>query len=156
MSVSIRNKGKTDELVRMTRPYGRRIQGVMDTRGAHAYALGYCGMVGWKTKILMELSTPLTVVVTSAWDSLISIVAGEVSRYVVSIQPDLLWNCATTVSVGGWPEVRMLRCRCGSPAVGTLWWGIPAWGTGDVTIDLLKMDRVVSFRAEVEQALTTQ
>lgn len=73
----------------------------------------------------------------------------------LNAQPDLLWNCATNVSVGGLPDVRMLRCRCGSPAVGTLWWGIPAWGTGDVTIDLLRMDRVVSFRADVEQALTT-
>lgn len=32
-------------------------------------------MVGWKAKILMELSTPSTVVVTSAWDSLMSMVA---------------------------------------------------------------------------------
>lgn len=43
-------------------------------RETHAYALGYWGIVGWKTKILMELSTPLTVVVTSAWDSLMSMV----------------------------------------------------------------------------------
>lgn len=96
MSVSIRSKRETDDLARMTHPHERHIQGVMDTRGAHAYALGYCGMVGWKTKILMELSTPLTVVVTSTWDSLISIVAGGISRYVVNIQPDLLPNCATT------------------------------------------------------------
>lgn len=34
-------------------------------------------MVGWEIKIRMELSTPLTVVVTSAWDSLMSMVTGE-------------------------------------------------------------------------------
>lgn len=71
----------------MTKPHGRQIHKVLDTRGgAHAYALGYWGMVGWKRKILMELSTPLTVVVTSAWDSLMSMVAGESSRYVENIQ----------------------------------------------------------------------
>lgn len=57
MSVSIRFKRGTCE------------------RETHAYALGYWGIVGWKTKILMGLSTPLTVVVTSAWDSLMSMVA---------------------------------------------------------------------------------
>lgn len=35
-------------------------------------------MVGWNTKSRMELSAPLTVVVTSAWDSLINMMATSV------------------------------------------------------------------------------
>lgn len=82
---------------------------MIDTRGrAHAYALGYWGMVGWKVKILMELSTPLTVVVTSAWDSLMSMVTGESSGYAVNIQSALIWECATTPLPAGWPKLRML------------------------------------------------
>lgn len=73
----------------MARPGGSRVHRVIDMRGAHAYALGYWGMVGWKTKILMGLSTPLTVVVTSAWDSVISMFAVGSSGYVLDIQPDL-------------------------------------------------------------------
>lgn len=96
-------------VVRMTKPHGRKIDKVIDTRErAHAYALGYWGMVGWKIKILMELSTPLTVVVTSAWDSLMSMVAGGSSRYVVNFQYDLIWDCATTPLSREWPELRML------------------------------------------------
>lgn len=61
-------------------------------------------MVGWKTKILMELSTPLTVVVTSAWVSLMSIVAiGSLSVSFVDI-----FNLCKNVSVRMVTKVRIL------------------------------------------------
>lgn len=50
-------------------------------------------MVGWKTKILMELSTPLTVVVTSAWDSLMSMVAIGSPVYFVRGYIQLVQEC---------------------------------------------------------------
>lgn len=53
------------------------------------YALGYEGMVGWKTKILMGLSAPSTIVVTSAWVSLINMVR---------------WSCCFLVGVCFSPE----------------------------------------------------
>lgn len=42
--------------------------------------------------------------------------------------------------------MRVLRCRCCEPRGGGSRWGIPAWGTADVTMDLPRMDRVVPFR----------
>lgn len=153
MEVSIRHKGEIDGFARVTRPPGRRIHRVVDTRGAHAYALGYWGMVGWKMKILIELSTPLTVVVTSAWDSFMSIVVVGSAEFVVNIQPDLFWNCATRSLSGKMVQgedaaMSLLRAPRWGLSVGH-----PCLGTVDVTLDLPKTDRVVSFQAEVERRL---
>lgn len=98
-------------------------------RGAHAYALGYWGMVGWKTKILMGLSTPLTVVVTSAWDSLMSIVAVGSSGYVQDNPAWIVFDLCKGVSDGAAAEgddatMSLLQPRGG----GDSRWGTPVYG----------------------------
>jgi hypothetical protein len=94
----------TDEFVILTR-------GVNVMRGADAYALGYCGMVGWKINILMELSTPLTVVATSAWDSVMSMVpiGSPKCLRMISLPFHKLTICARNLSVRDaqvrWPRM---------------------------------------------------